>query len=147
MFRHLLVPTDGSELSLATVKRAVIFAKEIGARITFFHAEPRHAVSFWGNEGITDPATREASIRMDDQRATHILSVATAEAVAAGVVSSAIAAKSNSPFEAIIATAQARACDLIFMASHGRRGISGLLLGSETNKVLTHSKIPVLVVR
>lgn len=147
MFRHLLVPTDGSDLSRAAVKRAVIFAREIGARITFFHAEPCHTVSFWGNEGITDPATREASIRMDDQRAKDILAAATAEAVAAGVASSAIAEQSDSPHEAIIATAQAQGCDLIFMASHGRRGIGALLLGSETSKVLTHSQIPVLVVR
>ncbi|MBK5913975.1 universal stress protein [Rhodocyclus purpureus] len=147
MFRHLLVPTDGSELSRATVQRAVLFASEIGARITFFHAEPRHTVSFWGNEGITDPGTREASIRRDDQRATSILAAASAEAVAAGVEASAIAGKSDSPFEAIIATSQSQGCDLIFMASHGRRGIAGLLLGSETHKVLTHSKIPVLVVR
>ncbi len=147
MFKHLLVPTDGSELSLKTAKRAVAFAKEINARITFLYAEPSHPVSFFGNAALTDPEFRERTIKTDDKRAEEILGAVKAEATAAGVDASSVVKISDQPYEAIIATAQDRACDLIFMASHGRRGISGLLLGSETNKVLTHTNIPVLVYR
>lgn len=147
MFKHLLVPTDGTELSRHTVQKAVVFAKEIGARITFFYATPDHPVSFFGNVGLTDPKTRENLIKSAERQAQEILAAATDEAKAAGVECSGVTNPSENPHDAIIAAGQANGCDLIFMASHGRRGIGGLLLGSETHKVLTHSKIPVLVYR
>lgn len=84
---------------------------------------------------------------MSDQQAKEILGAHEAAAKAVGVVSAATSSVSDTPYEAIIAAAEETGADLIFMASHGRRGISGLLLGSETQKVLTHSKIPVLVYR
>ena len=147
MFKHILVPTDGSQLSLETVKRAVSFAKEAGARITFFFAKPDYPVAFYGEGALIDPTTPEKFAEMADRQAQDILAAAAAISRDADVPCSTVASISDVPYEAIISAAASEGCDLIFMASHGRRGISGLLLGSETQKVLTHSIIPVLVYR
>ena len=147
MFKHILVPTDGSSLSTDTVKRAVVFAKEIGAKITFFYAKPDYPVAYYGEGALIDPTTPERFAEMTDKQAQGILAAAAAAAKEAGVACASASAVSDIPYEAIIAAATSATCDLIFMASHGRKGISGLLLGSETQKVLTHSKTPVLVYR
>ena len=147
MFKHILVPTDGSQLSSETVKRAIAFAKETGAKVTFFFAKPDYPVAFYGEGALIDPTTPDKFAEMAEQQAKEILAAHEAAAKAEGVISAAISSVSDIPYEAIIAAAEESGADLIFMASHGRRGISGLLLGSETQKVLTHSKIPVLVYR
>jgi nucleotide-binding universal stress UspA family protein len=147
MFKHILVPTDGSDLSTGTVSRAITFAREAGARITFFFAKPDYPVTFYGEGALIDPTTPDKFAEMADKQAADILTACEGLAKAADVESASTATVSDIPYEAIIAAAEAAGCDLIFMASHGRRGISGLLLGSETQKVLTHSKIPVLVYR
>lgn len=147
MFKHLLVPTDGSELSDGAVERAVTFAREAGARITFFYAKPDFPVSFYGEGALVDPTTPEKFAEMAEKQAQEILAKTIREAKASGVECDAVTAVSETPYEAIIKAADDRGCDLIFMASHGRRGLTGLLLGSETQKVLTHSDIPVLVYR
>mgnify|MGYP001766735103 CR=1 FL=1 len=147
MFKHILVPTDGSQLSFETVKRAVAFAKEAGARITFFFAKPDYPVAFYGEGALIDPTTPEKFAEMADRQAEEILASASAVAREDGVVSATVDSVSDLPYQAIIDAASNAGCDLIFMASHGRRGFSGLLLGSETQKVLTHSTIPVLVYR
>jgi len=147
MFKHILVPTDGSDLSKNTVNRAVDFARETGATITFFYAKPDYPVAFYGEGALIDPTSPEKFFEMAEAQAQTILSAATQQANAADVGSNAVSAVSDIPYTAIIEAATSAGCDLIFMASHGRRGISGLLLGSETQKVLTHSKIPVLVYR
>jgi nucleotide-binding universal stress UspA family protein len=147
MFKHILVPTDGSRLSSDTVKRAIAFAKETRSKVTFFFAKPDYAAAFYGEGALIDPTTPDKSAEMADQQAKEILAMQEAAAKAEGVECGAISAVSDTPYEAIIAAAEETGADLIFMASHGRRGISGLLLGSETQKVLTHSKIPVLVYR
>lgn len=147
MFKQILVPTDGSELSTSTVERAIGFAREAGARITFFFAKPDYPVAFYGEGALIDPTTPEKFAEMADQQAAEILARCEAMAKRAGVESNGVSLTNDIPYEAIIAAAETNGCDLIFMASHGRRGISGLLLGSETQKVLTHSKIPVLVYR
>jgi nucleotide-binding universal stress UspA family protein len=147
MFKHILVPTDGSQLSSDTSRRAIAFAKETGAKVTFFFAKPDYPVAFYGEGALIDPTTPDKFAEMAEQQAKEILSAHEAEAKAAGVISAAASSVSDIPYEAIIAAAEQAGADLIFMASHGRRGISGLLLGSETQKVLTHSKIPVLVYR
>ena len=147
MFKHILVPTDGSELSGETVKRAISFARESDARITFFYAKPEYPVAFYGEGAFIDPTTPEKFAEMADQQAREILDACEREAREQQVASATLVVTSDIPYEAIIAGANSAGCDLIFMASHGRRGISGLLLGSETQKVLTHSKIPVLVYR
>ncbi|MFA7280226.1 MAG: universal stress protein [Sterolibacterium sp.] len=147
MFKHILVPTDGSALSNDAIKRAIVFAKETNARITFFYAKPDYPVAFYGEGALIDPSTPEKFAQMADKQAQEILAAATEEAGAAGVGNASISSVSDVPYEAIIEAANTAGCDLIFMASHGRRGFSGLLLGSETQKVLTHSKTPVLVYR
>jgi nucleotide-binding universal stress UspA family protein len=147
MFKHILVPTDGSVLSADTVKKAVDFARETGARITFFYAKPDYPVAFYGEGALIDPTTPEKFAEMAEKQAKELLSAAQGIAAGAGVACDTLSATSDVPYEAIINAATENGCDLIFMASHGRRGLSGLLLGSETQKVLTHSKVPVLVYR
>lgn len=147
MFKHLLVPTDGSQLSLEAVKRAVGFAGEAGARITFFYAKPEYPVAFYGEGALIDPTTPEKFAQMASQQANDVLTACMQLAEAQSVPATVASATSDVPYEAIISAAETAGCDLIFMASHGRRGIGGLLLGSETQKVLTHSRFPVLVYR
>lgn len=147
MFKHILVPTDGSQLSREAVERAVMFAKESGARITFFYAKPEYPVAFYGEGALIDPTTPEKFAQMAEQQAQDILNGCARLAADAGVECTTVSKTSDVPYEAIIETAETVGCDLIFMASHGRRGLGALLLGSETQKVLTHSKIPVLVYR
>jgi nucleotide-binding universal stress UspA family protein/hemerythrin-like domain-containing protein len=145
MYRHLLVPVDGTDLSAETIGQAVELARTLKARITFFHAVPDYAASLFGEAEIvrtTSPADYEYSYR---GRAHEVLAKAEAAARALGVPSSARSVVSDSPYEAIIDVARDSACDLIFMASHGRRSQIGMMLGSQTLKVLVHAGIPVLV--
>ena len=147
MFKHILVPTDGSELSQATAKRAVEFAESTGAKVTIFFAKPEYPIAYFGEGALIDPTTPEKFAELAEQQATTYLGEVQKQCATAGIECAAMSATSDVPYEAIIDAAEKSGCDLIFMASHGRRGISGFLLGSETNKVLTHSKIPVLVYR
>ena len=147
MFKHILVPTDGSQLSEDTASRAVSFAKEAGARITAFYAKPEFPVSYYGEGALIDSTTPEKFAELAEQHAQEILDFVESLCQAAGVRCTKLTLTSDIPYEAIIDAATESECDLIFMSSHGRRGLSALLLGSETNKVLTHTKIPVLVYR
>jgi nucleotide-binding universal stress UspA family protein/hemerythrin-like domain-containing protein len=143
MYRHLLVPLDDSPLSAETVGRAVELARALGAKVTFFHAQADYGASSVGAlERVMSPAAFNEHMA-GEARAI----VAKAEVVArtAGVPHDSAITRSDRPYEAILAAAEARACDLIFISSHGRRGIKGLMLGSETQKVLQHTGIPVLV--
>ncbi len=147
MFKHIFIPTDGSELSQQTARRAVSFAKEAGAQITVFFAKPEYPVAYFGEGALIDPTTPEKFAELAEQQASEYLNEVRNACTEAGVPCNTVSSTSDIPYEAIIEAAEKAGCDLIFMASHGRRGISGFLLGSETNKVLTHSKIPVLVYR
>lgn len=147
MFTHILVPTDGSELSEQTVAKAVEYAQKTDARITFFYAQPDHRVESYGETILVNRMAPEEFRKKAAARAQEIVTKCEAMANAAGVAADSVAVPTNAVFEGIIDAAKSSGCDLIFMASHGRRGISALLLGSETHKVLTHSKIPVLVYR
>lgn len=147
MFKHLLVPTDGSALSQETVLSAVQFAAETGARVTFLYVRPDYPVSYFGEGALVDPTTPESFADMTGKVADEILERSAAAAKAKNVPSTGRSLVNDLPYEGIIETATTEGCDLIFMASHGRRGLVGLLLGSETQKVLTHSTIPVLVYR
>jgi nucleotide-binding universal stress UspA family protein len=147
MFKHILVPSDGSQFSQDAVRKAVIFAKEIGARITAFYAKPSPPIPYYG-EGIGANWQMPASyIELTEKQAQEILDFTQSLCREAGVACDTLSLASDVAHEAIIDAATQSACDLIFMASHGRRGLSALLLGSETNKVLAHAKIPVLVYR
>ncbi|MQY50969.1 universal stress protein [Rhodocyclus tenuis] len=147
MFKNILVPTDGSLLSQENSRRAVTFAKETGARITAFFAKPGYPVTYYGEGALIDPTSPEKFAELAEQQSHENLAFIAQLAQENGVPCDTVSLTSDVPWEAIIEAATRHHCDLIFMASHGRRGISGLLLGSETNKVLTHSKIPVLVYR
>ncbi|WP_341316784.1 universal stress protein [Paraburkholderia sp. IMGN_8] len=145
MFKHLLVPTDGSALSEAAIHMTVTLAAESGARVTGLHVIPEFHVLAYGTEMIAD--NEERVIQAARQRADDYLAVITRAAAQAGVACDTVAMNRAHPYEAIISVAEQRNCDLVVMASHGRSGMRAFLLGSETQKVLTHSQIPVLVVR
>ena len=147
MFKHILVPTDGSALSLRSAKKAVAFAGATGARITAFFAGPPYTVQVYGDFVPPDFITPQEFDKQTRKAADRHLAAIEALAGAAGVRCDRRYVTSDSPWEAIVKAARSNKCDLIFMASHGRRGLSGLLLGSETQKVLTHTKVPVLVHR
>jgi nucleotide-binding universal stress UspA family protein len=145
MFKHILIPTDGSDLSRKAVLYGVQLAKESGAKVTSITVtDPYRAATM---DTVLMPVDEE-----DYEEASRALSERAMEQVktasdAAGVSCETIREIHDQPYRAIIDAAHAQGCDLIVMASHGRRGISALLLGSETVKVLTHSTIPVLVYR
>lgn len=145
MFQHLLVPTDGSALSRDTALQAVRFAKSIDAKITAFHAMPELRL-LANHPGLT-PETRNSFVEQARAHADELLAFVKKAAQAQSVACQTVMVSSDHPHEAILRAALDRDCDLIFMASHGRRGIEGMLVGSETQKVLTHGKIPVLVWR
>ena len=147
MFKHILVPTDGSEFSKDTVRRAVSFAKDAGAQITAFYAKPEFPVTYYGEGVLIDTTSPDKFAELAESQAQEILGFVESLCKEAGVPCNKVSATSDIPYEAIIAAATQSECDLIFMASHGRRGLASLLLGSETQKVLTHSTIPVLVYR
>lgn len=147
MFKHLLLPIDGSELSLMATRKAAEFASEIKASITILFVKPEYPVSYYGDGAMMDPTPPDEFSKLTSAIAHKNLKSAEDICAAAGVTTTSMTETSDVPYEVIVQTAQEKACDLIFMASHGRRGISGLLLGSETQKVLTHSKTPVLVYR
>ena len=147
MFKHILVPTDGSTLSLRAAKNAVRFAKVHGARITAFYAAPEYHPNIAGDylpANFVPLAVYQTQIK---KTAEKYLDQIKKLATVGGVTCTGLYATSDSPYQAIIKAAKERKCDLIFMASHGRSGIAGMLIGSETNKVLTHCKLPVLVYR
>lgn len=147
MFKQILVPTDGTTLSLRAAKNAVRFAKVDGASITAFYAAPEYHPNIAGDympANFVPLSVFEKQIR---KTADKYLGQIKKLAAVGGVPCSGVCASSDSPYQAIIKAAKANKCDLIFMASHGRGGIAGLLIGSETNKVLTHCKLPVLVCR
>jgi nucleotide-binding universal stress UspA family protein len=147
MFKHILVATDGSELSQDAMQHAVSFARETGAEITAFYAKPEYPVTYYGEGVLIDTTSPEKFAELAEAQAQEILDFAANLCLEAGVPCIRRSATSDAPHEAIIEAAADSGCDLIFMASHGRRGFTSLLLGSETQKVLTHSKIPVLVYR
>jgi len=145
MFKHLLIPTDGSELSEAAIQAGIQFAKSINAKVTGFHAMPKFHVIAYGPEIVGD--TKEQFAKDCKARADRFLAVVVRAAKAADVPCETVLQTTDYPYEAIITTAKEKGCDLIMMASHGRGGIEAFLLGSETQKVLSHTKVPVLVFR
>ena len=145
MFNHLLVPTDGSPLSTKAARAAVEFAKAVGARITALSvAEPYPYSAMAESAYLPDQGRYEKE--MQDYARRFVTEVAEL-ASAAGVPCDTRVGLSFSPYEEIAATAKDLGCDAIFMASHGRKGINRLFVGSETQKVLAHTTLPVMVFR
>lgn len=145
MFKHILLPTDGSSCAETALRASLAFARDAGARVTCLHVLPQFHVFSTDSAMLED--TREEFARDGERHATAILARVETMARELGVPCTLMRMVSDDPFEAIIEAAQTSGCDLIAMASHGRRGLKGMLLGSETQKVLTHSSIPVLVYR
>ena len=145
MHRHILIPTDGSELSQNAIDYGMALAKSVNAKVTVLNVSmPFH--TFAVEPGMITDTPEHHGKRMAILAAKY-LNVAKEAALAAGVSCETMHVEHDQPYLAIIETATRKSCDLIVMASHGRRGISAIVLGSETVKVLTHSTIPVLVVR
>jgi len=145
MFKTILVPTDGSELSDKPIKAAIEMAQLTDGRIVAMTvAEPYPFTPLYQSAAVADATIYEDRMRMVAQG--HLQRIADA-AREAGVPCETVIAQSFSPFEEIIATARQHGCDVIFMASHGRKGLNRLFIGSETQKVLAHTDIPVLVFR
>lgn len=143
MYKHLLVPLDGSALSTSLVTQAVEFARNLGARITFFTA--REDVGASGDGALLRTLSPEAFAEAAAGEANAILAKAIAAAGAFGLPCEGVVRTGSRPFELILDVAAEKGCDLIFMASHGRRGLRSLVVGSQTQKVLAHSTLPVLV--
>ena len=150
VYRHILIPTDGSELAEHAVTNGLSLAKSLGAKVTVVIVDDPF-------DWLSVPETRGGQRQALDKLAAHkeqveqhtasVLSRAADAAKKAGVPCATIRVSNARPHEAIIATAADKGCDLIAMTSHGRGGLSAIVLGGVTNKVLTHSKIPVLVYR
>ncbi|MDN4051500.1 universal stress protein [Massilia sp. YIM B02763] len=145
MYKRILLPTDGSEASSRAAEAGVAFARELGADVVALNATPPFRIFSTDAEMLED--TSEQYAAASRERARKLLGAIGAAAHAAGVACRLEHIESDEPWSAIIDTAGRLGCDLIVMASHGRRGIAGLLLGSQTQKVLVHSTIPVLVHR
>jgi nucleotide-binding universal stress UspA family protein len=145
MFKHVLLPTDGSPLSDAAVEKGIAFAKSMHARITGLCVLPKAYP--WNYDAEIPEAYKERAASGCKENAKIHLSALTRAAQSEGVACDVVLETSDQPYEAIVKVAERKGCDIILMASHGRRGVGALLVGSETQKVLTHSKIPVLVYR
>ena len=149
MYSSILVTTDGSAFSDKAVGVAAKLAKELGSTLVLLYAVPHYETSY-PSEGMSAPhfiKDNEKAQRAMEAGAKQILAHSAKNVIVTGVTVEQQFTVSHSPYEAIIEAAKKFKCELIVMASHGRRGLSGLVLGSETQKVLTHSTIPVLVVR
>jgi len=145
MFKNILIASDGSELAAKAVEQGILFAKEIGAKITAMTVtEPFHLLSVEPSQLEYTPIEYKKHAEL---QANKVLGAVSAAPKSAGVACDTLHVEHEQIYRAIIEAAEARRCDLIVMASHGRRGVSAVVLGSETVKVLTHSKIPVLVYR
>jgi nucleotide-binding universal stress UspA family protein len=146
-YTHLLVPSDGSEMSRQAVAHAVQLARAVGARLTFLHVQAHAPIPLIGMGEMLDAHTMELLIAASRKESDAILEQAMAVAAEAGVSASCERVPGDLPHRGILEAAERLGCDLIVMASHGRRGLPGLLLGSETQRVLVQAPCPVLVTR
>lgn len=146
MYRKILLPTDGSALCETATTRGIEFAKFAGASVVGFHAIPATSYLIYTEAGPSDVLAEQFE-RDAVARGERLVKAVEDQARAAGVSCETLTLVNDHPWEGIIEAAAKKGCDLIFMASHGRKGLSALLLGSETTKVLTHTKVPVLIYR
>lgn len=147
MYKHILIPTDGSEVAEKAVAAGIDFARETGARVTLFTAVPEYELPSEGDAYAKRLVSIADHAHNSQEKANGILAQPMQRASAAGLAFGIDYAQSNQPWQAIIDAAKRHGCDAIFMASHGRKGLSRLVHGSQTVDVLTHSDIPTLVYR
>jgi nucleotide-binding universal stress UspA family protein len=147
LYAHILLPTDGSSLATRGAKAGVRLAKALGAKVTAVYVGMPYAATIYGEAMVyAGPSPREHK-RLSEQAAQKAFAPVVLEARRAGANCATLLAVDSKPWEGILKTARARRCDAIVMASHGRSALGGLLLGSQTQRVLAHSRIPVLVIR
>lgn len=152
MFKNILLPTDGTVYSERAIAMCIELARSIGAKVTGLHAEREYPLLAYGayaevGDVDTAPPSHEDYDKGEEILAQKSLASIDAAAEAAGVPCECLSRRARHPWEAIVKAAEEKGCDLIFMASHGEKRVAGLLIGSETTRVLTHTKIPVLVYR
>lgn len=148
MYKHILVPTDGSKLSLKAIKTAATLAKTLGAKLMGVYVVPPYVPPVYGEAVIYVPeVTPKRYKEITAREANDALTAVEAGAKAAGIDCNTVSVTADQAWEGIVRTAHSKGCDLIVMASHGRKGLKRILLGSETQHVLTHSTVPVLVLR
>ena len=147
MYKHLLVATDGSKLSAKAVAHAIALAQAHGGTLTAFYASPDYPTPMYAEGAFYMSMTPKEYTAICREEADKILKPISLKAKAAGLDFNSVHTIAAAPWEAILAAARKNKCDAIVMASHGRRGVRALLLGSETQKVLTHTKLPIIVVR
>lgn len=147
MFKHILIPTDGSETAQKAVRAGIALAAEIGARVTGYCAQEPVPTHIHGEGYIADKAMVLEFERRASEFANQNVKAIGDAAKGAGVPCTLLVTKAAVPYRGIVEAAEKNDCDAIFMASHGYRGLARLLLGSVTQEVLTHSKVPVLVFR
>jgi nucleotide-binding universal stress UspA family protein len=148
MYKHILVATDGSKLAAKAVKAGVKLAKSVGARVTGVYVIPPYVPPMYGEAAIYVPeVTPKRYKELAEKEAKKALSLVEIEAQTARVACAVVHPTADQAWQGVIRTAQAKKCDLIVMASHGRRGLARLLIGSQANKVVTLSPVPVLVCR
>jgi nucleotide-binding universal stress UspA family protein len=145
MYKHILIATDGSEVAHKAVVQGLSLAKALGSRVTIVTVTEPWTAVVPGEMGMAFPI--DDYEKTASESAAGILAATKREAEAAGIPAEVVHMADQYPAEGIINTAKAKGADLIVMASHGRRGLSRLLIGSQTNQVVVHSEIPVLVVR
>ena len=147
MFKHILIPTDGSPVSTRAVKAGIALAKEHGARVTGYHAVEPVPAHLYGEGYVVDRQMVAEFERRSLAAAKKHIGALAREAQKAGVPFEPVVQTAFRPYDGIVQTAQKRKCDLILMSSHGRRGLERLTLGSVADKVIQRSKVPVLVYR
>jgi nucleotide-binding universal stress UspA family protein len=147
MYKNMLVATDGSKLSDKAVTHAIELAQVLKSKLTAFYAAPDYPLPAYADGVVYEPVSRKEYTKLAAEDAQKILDAVSGRAAVAGLECKTAYSIAAAPWEAILAAAKKHKCDAIVMASHGRRGVSAMLLGSETQKVLTHSKLPVIVVR
>lgn len=147
MFKNFLVPTDGSEMSEKAARQAATLAQLLNAKIVGVHVFPVSLGVYYGEAVWVDEKMQVQMREAAEAEGNKYLDRVEVAAQAAGVPFERVLLEGDSPWQGIVDTAQRKNCDLIVMAAHGRRGLAAVVLGSETNRVLTHSKVPVLVYR
>jgi len=147
MYQRILVPTDGSALSKKATRGAIAMAKALGAELVALHVVPRYPMSYFEGAVVLSPAEVARTEQSWAEQGQAIADGVREAARSQGVACKAAVARSDLVGESVVAAARKHKCDLIVMASHGRKGLKRILLGSETQYVLTHSATPVLVIR
>jgi nucleotide-binding universal stress UspA family protein len=147
VYKHILIPTDGSEVAEKAVAAGIDYARESGARVTLFTAVPEYRPPSEGEIRAGKIVSIADFARESEKKAKGVLSSAIRQASAARLEFDTDHAQSDLPWQAIVDAATRNGCDAIFMASHGRKGLAAVWHGSQTREVLTHSKLPTLVYR